>query len=51
MVKWVGVDPPFFFIWKSLISKVVTLERSGHYISGRLHTFKQKRNILKLNTI
>lgn len=42
MVKWVGNDPPSVLIWKSLISEVVTLEKLGHYIDGRIHTIQQK---------
>lgn len=38
MMKWVGDDPPSIFMWKSLISEVVTLEKWGHYINGRIHT-------------
>ncbi len=31
MVKWVGDDPPSIFMWKSLISEVVTLGKLGNY--------------------
>lgn len=42
MVKLVGDGPPSVFMGKSLISEVVTLEKLGHYINGRIHTFQQK---------
>ena len=42
MVKWIGDDPPTVLIWKSLISKVMTLEKLRLYINGRIHIFQQK---------
>lgn len=52
-VKWVGDDPSSVFMWKSLISEVVTLEKLGHYINGRIHSRngRDNWNILELNTI
>lgn len=41
-LKWVGKDPPSISTWRSLISEMVTLEKIGHCINGRLHFFLQK---------
>lgn len=42
MVKWVRDDSPSTYMWKSLITKVVTLEKIEHYIDGRTDLFLQK---------